>query len=73
MDPRDGLASGAARLCSGRRAVSDRRMYFEDLSVGQRFGGTSYEIPHDEMLAYASKWAREAIEGGEVEVVRMAV
>ena len=31
-------------------------MYFEDLSVGQRFGGTSYEIPRDEMLAYASKW-----------------
>lgn len=33
----------------------DRR-YFEDLEVGQRFGGESYTVPADEMLAFSRKW-----------------
>jgi len=33
----------------------DRR-YFEDLDIGQCFGGESYTVPADEMLAFSRKW-----------------
>lgn len=36
-------------------AVSDRK-YFEDLPVGSRFGGCSYAVERDEMIAFARKW-----------------
>jgi acyl dehydratase len=36
--------------------VSDDRRYYEDLPVGFRFGGESYTVPRDEMIAFAEKW-----------------
>jgi acyl dehydratase len=36
--------------------VSAERAYFEDLEPGHRFGGASYEVPREEMLAFARKW-----------------
>jgi acyl dehydratase len=32
------------------------RKYFEDLEVGQRFGGASYAVEREEMVAFARKW-----------------
>lgn len=32
------------------------RKYFEDLEVGHRFGGASYTVERDEMVAFARKW-----------------
>ncbi len=32
------------------------RRYFEDLEVGHRFGGASYRVERDEMVAFARKW-----------------
>jgi acyl dehydratase len=32
------------------------RSYFEDIAVGLRFGGDSYRVEREEMLAFARKW-----------------
>lgn len=37
-------------------SASPDRMYFEDLEVGLRFGGTSYSVERGEMIAFARKW-----------------
>lgn len=36
--------------------VSQETRYYEDLPVGYRFGGESYTVPRDEMIAFAEKW-----------------
>ncbi len=51
------------------REVGRDRAYFEDLEVGLRFGGDSYAVEHEEMLAFARKWDPQAmhvdVEAGE--------
>jgi acyl dehydratase len=32
------------------------RTYFEELEIGDRFGGTSYEVPADEMIEFSRRW-----------------
>jgi acyl dehydratase len=36
--------------------TADDLTYFEDLAIGQRFGGTTFTVDRDEMLEYARRW-----------------
>jgi len=40
--------------------------YYEDLHVGDRFGGTRYAVPADEMLDFSRKWDPRPIHLDEV-------
>ena len=30
--------------------------FYEELAIGDRFGGTSYAVPADEMIEFSRKW-----------------